>query len=186
MHDLFYDHFRTKKLSQIVALPLVAAATCIFFVNIHNTMSYLSHFRSNPHYSSMWSPEIYSLSHYVNEHGFQAKSIICTDWGLHTQLHALAPKKLRRRMHDDWPIFQTLSQKDKESQTAALNYVFPEGKSLAVTFAQSKERFPDTRRNLLGALAARPELKSRLVKEFWFGGEKIYEVYEIVRAPPGA
>ena len=181
-----YDHFRTKKLSQVVALPLVAAATCIFFVNIHNTMSYLSHFRSNPHYTSMWSPEIYSLSHYVNEHGFQAKSIICVDWGLHTQFHALAPKELRRRMHDYWPIFQTLSQKDKESQTAALNYIFSEGKSLAVTFALSKERFPDTRRNFLAALAARPELKSRLVKEFWFGGEKIYEVYEIVRAPPGA
>ena len=181
-----YDHFRTKKLSQVVALPLVAAATCIFFVNIHNTMSYLSHFRSNPHYTSMWSPEIYSLSHYVNEHGFQAKSIICVDWGLHTQFHALAPKELRQRTHDYWPIFQTLSQKDKESQTAALNYIFPEGKSLAVTFALSKERFPDTRRNFLAALAARPELKSRLVKEFWFGGEKIYEVYEIVRAPPDA
>jgi hypothetical protein len=181
-----YDHFRTKKLSQVVALPLVAAATCIFFVNIHNTMSYLSHFRSNPHYTSMWSPEIYSLSHYVNEHGFQAKSIICVDWGLHTQFHALAPKELRQRTHDYWPIFQTHSQKDKESQTAALNYIFPEGKSLAVTFALSKERFPDTRRNFLAALAARPELKSRLVKEFWFGGEKIYEVYEIVRAPPDA
>jgi 4-amino-4-deoxy-L-arabinose transferase-like glycosyltransferase len=181
-----YDHFRTKKLSQVVALPLVAAATCIFFVNIHNTISYLSHFRNNPHYTSVWSPEIYSLSHYVNEHGFQARSIICVDWGLHTQFHALAPKKLRWRIHDYWPIFQTLSQKDKESQTAALNYIFPEGKSLAVTFAPSKEMFPDTRRNFLAALAAQPELKSRLVKEFWFGGEKIYEVYEIVRAPPGA
>ena len=84
-------------------------------------------------------------------------------------------------MHDDWPTFVALSQKDKEEQTAALNGVFPEGKSLAVTFAQSKEMFPDTRRNFLAALAARPEFKSRLVKEFWFGGEKIYEVYEIDR-----
>jgi len=181
-----YDHFRTKKLSQVVALPLVAAATCIFLVNIHNTMRYLSHFRSNPHYTAQWSPEIYSLSHYVNEHGFKAKSIICVDWGLHTQLHALAPKKLRRRIHDDWGTFQTLSQKDKESQTAALNQIFSEDKSLAVTFAPPKESFPDTRRNFLAALATRPEFKSRLVKEFWFGGEKIYEMYEIDRAPPGA
>ena len=181
-----YDHFRTKKLSQVVALLLVAAATCIFLVNIHNTMRYLSHFRSNPHYTAQWSPEIYSLSHYVNEHGFQAKSIICVDWGLHTQLHALAPKELRPRIHDDWGTFQTLSQKDKESQTAALNQIFSEDKSLAVTFAPSKESFPDTRRNFLAALATRPEFKSRLVKEFWFGGEKIYEMYEIDRAPPRA
>lgn len=178
-----YDHFRTKKLSRVVALPLVAAATCIFFVNIHNTMSYLSHFRSNSHYTAQWSPEIYSLSHYVNEDGFEAKSIICVDWGLYLQLYALAPKKLRRWMHDYWPTFETLSQKDKEGQTAALNSVFPEGKSLAVTFAASKETFPDTRRNFLTSVTAHPELKSQLVKEFWFGGEKIYELYEVVRPP---
>lgn len=178
-----YDHFRTKQLSQIVALSLVAAATCIFFVNIHNTMSYLSHFRSNPHYSPVWSPEIYSLSRYVNEHGFQAKSIICVDWGLRLQLHALAPKKLRGQMRDYWPTFLALSHKDKEEQTAALNRIFPEGKSLAVTFAASKETFPETRRNFLTSVTARPELKSQLVKEFWFGGEKIYELYEVVRLP---
>jgi hypothetical protein len=178
-----YDHFRTKELSQIVALPLVAAATCIFFVNIHNTMSYLSHFRSNPHYTAQWSPEIYSLSHYVNEHGFEAKSIICVDWGLQLQLHALAPKKLRRRIRDYWGAFQTLSQTDKESRTAALNQIFAEGTSLAVTFAASKETFPETRRNFLASVADQPELKSRLVKEFWFGGEKIYELYEVIRLP---
>jgi hypothetical protein len=32
-------------------------------------------------------------------------------------------------------------------------------------------------------LASHPELKSRLLKEFWYGGEKIYEVYEIDRSP---
>ena len=178
-----YDHFRAKKLFQVVALPLVAAATCIFFVNIHNTMSYLSHFRSNPHYSSAWSPAIYSLSRYVNEHGFQAKSIVCVDWGLRLQLHALAPKKLRRRMRDPWSTFLVFPHKDKEEQTAALNRIFPEGTSLAVTFAASKEAFPETRRNFLDAITAHPELKSQLVKEFWFGGEKIYELYEVVRLP---
>src|SRR5262249_17846228 len=116
-----YDHFRTKQPSQVLALPLVAAAACIFFVNIHNTMSYLSHFSIDQHYTPFWSPEIYSLSRYINEHGFNAKNIIYLDWGLHVQLHALAPKEVRRRMHDDWPTFLALSQKDKDSQTAALN-----------------------------------------------------------------
>jgi 4-amino-4-deoxy-L-arabinose transferase-like glycosyltransferase len=58
-----YDHFRTKKLSQVVALPLVAAATCIFFVNIHNTMSYLSHFPKQPAlYFILVSGNLFSLS----------------------------------------------------------------------------------------------------------------------------
>ena len=181
-----YTEFATKNFRRLGGVLLGSAAVCIFVVNVHNSAEYLSHFAANPHYTAQWSPEIYSLSDYVNEHGFQAKRVICVDWGLHTQLHALAPKKLRRRIHDYWPIFQTLSQKDEASQTAALNYVFPGDKSLAVAFAPSKEMFPDTRRNFIAALATRPEFKSRLVKEFWLGGEKIYEVYEIVRAPPGA
>lgn len=178
-----YDHFRTKKLSQVVALPLVAAATCIFFVNIHNTMSYLSHFRSNPHYNARWSPEIYSLSHYVNEHGFQAKSIISVDWGLHNQLHALASKKLRKRMRDRWQRFRTLTQENEDKQTTILHSIFPKGKVFALTFAASKETFPETRRNFLDVLASHPELQSRLAKEFWSGDEKIYELYEVVRLP---
>ena len=161
-----YRPFPHEKTLPGCCRPAGGSSNLYFFVNIHNTMSYLSHFRSNPHYTSVWSPEIYSLSHYVNEHGFQARSIICMDWGLHTQLHAFAPKKLRQRIHDYWPIFLTLSQKDEGSQTAALNYIFPEGKSLAVTFAASKEMFPDARRNFLAVMATRPEFKSRLLKEF--------------------
>jgi hypothetical protein len=62
-----------------------------------------------------------------------------------------------------------------------LNQIFPEGKSFALTFAASKETFPETRRNFLAVLASHPELKWRLVKEFWYAGEKIYEVYEVDR-----
>jgi hypothetical protein len=119
----------------------------------------------------------------MNEHGFEARSIICVDWGLHTQLHALAPKKLRRRMQNPWPTFKKLEEKNQKEQTATLNYFFPEGKTFVLTFAASKETFPETRRNFLASLIAHPELKSQLVKEFWFGGEKIYELYAVVRLP---
>jgi hypothetical protein len=89
-------------------------------------------------------------------------------------------------MHDYWPAFIQLGEKDQDKQTATLNYFFPEGKTLVLTFAASKETFPETRRNFLAAVIAHPQLKSQLVQEFWFGGEKIYEAYEVVRAPPGA
>ena len=42
-----------------------------------------------------------------------------------------------------------------------------------------------SRQNFLAALASHPELKGRLLKEFWYAGEKIYEVYEIDRPPRG-
>ena len=84
-------------------------------------------------------------------------------------------------MRDSWPSFQQMENKNQERQIAALNSIFPEGKTLALTFAATKETFPETRRNFLAALATHPELKSRLVKDFWYAGERIYEVYEIDR-----
>ena len=176
-----YSQLATKNLRRFAALLLVSAAVCVFIVNLHNVAGYLSRFRTTSHYNPRWSPEIYSLSQYINEHGFETQSIISVDWGLHNQLHALAPKKLRRRMHDPWPTFQTLAQKDQKTQTAVLNHLFPKGKTLALTFAASKETFPEARRNFLAALANNSELKWHLLKEFWYGGDKIYEVYEIDR-----
>jgi len=178
-----YTQLAWKNLRRLAALLLGVAAVFVFAVNVHNTTVYLSHFRTNSHYNPRWSPEIYSLSDYISEHGFEAKSVICVDWGLHNQLHALAPKKLRRRMHDYWPAFKELENRNREKQTATLHYFFPVGKSFVVTFAASKETFPETRRNFLASVASDPALKSRLVKEFWFGGEKIYELYEVVRWP---
>jgi hypothetical protein len=84
-------------------------------------------------------------------------------------------------MHDSWPIFKTLETHSREQQSAILKDIFPKGKSLAVTFAASKETFPETRRNFLAALAGDPELKSRLVTDFKSGRESIYEVYEVDR-----
>jgi hypothetical protein len=176
-----YTQLATKNLCQLGGLLFGSAAVCLFVVNVHNSAEYLFHFRTNPHYNHRWSPEIYSLSRYINEHGFEAKSIICVDWGLHTQLHALAPKKLRRRMRDYWSPFIELGKKNQKEQAATLNYFFPKGKTLVLTFAASKETFPETRRNFLASMIAHPQLKSQLVQEFWFGGEKIYEVYEVVR-----
>jgi len=85
-----YSHATTKTLQRVAAAVLGSAAMCIFLVNGHNTAAYLSHFRTNVHYNPRWSPEIYSLSEYVNKHGFEANRIISADWGLHNQLHACA------------------------------------------------------------------------------------------------
>jgi hypothetical protein len=179
-----YRQIAAKNLRRLTAFLLLSAAVCVFVVNLHNTGEYLSRFRTSSHYNPRWSPGIYSLSHYINEHGLEAQSVISVDWGLHNQLHALAPSELQRRMHDYWPTFQNLEKQNQEEQNAKLNSIFPQGRSLALTFAESKETFPETRRNFLAALASNPELKGGLLKEFWYASEKIYEVYEIDRSGP--
>jgi len=178
---LLFTQIATQNLRLLAAMLLASAAICLFAVNTHNTAVVLTHFRTKPHYNPRWSPGIYSLSDYIDQHGLEAKSIISIDWGLHNQLQALAPKKLRRLMQDPWPIFRELGKKNQAEQVAIIDRVFPEGKSFALTFAESKEPSPKTRRNFLALLASHPELKSDLTKEFWFGGEKIYELYEVVR-----
>src|SRR6266403_161437 len=178
-----YRQLATKNLRRFATLLLVSATVCVFGVNLHNLGGYLARLRTSSHYSPRWSPEIYSLSRYINEHGLEAQSVISVDWGLHNQLHALAPRKLQRRMRDYWPAFQKLGKENQERQSAKLNLIFHEGKSLVLTFAASKETFPETRQNFLAVLASHPELKGGLLKEFWYAGEKIYEIYEIDRSP---
>lgn len=168
----------------LVVFVLSSAVICIFFVNVYNTTAYISNFRSKLTYNPRWSPGIYSLSEYINTHGFEAKRIISADWGLHDQLHALAPKPLQRRMRDFWPTFRQLAQETQEEQSKTLRSIFPRGTSLVLTFAASKETFPETRQTFLASLAAHPELKSRLAKEFCVNGEKIYELYEVIRGSP--
>lgn len=176
-----YVQLATKSLQRLAVLVLGFAAICLCFINVRNTAVYLSRFRWDSHYNPRWSPEIYSLSRYINQHGFEAQAIISVDWGLHNQLHALASKKLRKRMRNPWRTFKTLTQKNEGQQTAILHSFFPEGKVFTLTFAASKETFPETRRNFLAVLASHPELQSRLAKEFWSGDEKIYELYEVTR-----
>jgi len=181
-----YTQFATENLRRLAVLLFGSAALCLFVINVHNTAVYLfisGRTRTITHDGLRKS---ISLSDYISEHGFEAKSVICVDWGLHNQLHALAPKKLRRRMHDFWPAFKELGNKNWEKQSAVVNHIFPKGKSLVLTFAASKETFPETRRNFLDSLSTHPELKSHLVKEFRFAREKIYELYEIFRPPDGA
>jgi 4-amino-4-deoxy-L-arabinose transferase-like glycosyltransferase len=178
-----YVQIAKKNLRFLAALPLACMAICLFCVNAHNTAVVLSDFRTNQHYNPRWSPAIYSLSRYINEHGYEAGRIVSLDWGLNNQLRALAPKKLQERMRDYWGLFRKMDKKTVAEPSALVDCVFPEGKSFVITFAESKETFPETRRNFLAAAAFYPQLKSRLMKEFWFGGEKIYELYEVVRQP---
>ena len=181
-----YDHFRSMNLSWVAGLTagaVAALAICVFLVNVNNTMVYISHFRNSSHYKPLWSPAIYSLSRYINDHGRDWQKIILADCCLE-QVQALAPKKIRSRIRDFWPAFRKLPDTREQQDTFVAN-IFPEGRTLLVTYDASKEAFPETRRNLFALLSAHPELEYRLVKEFWYGSEKVYEVYEVVRGSNG-
>jgi hypothetical protein len=76
-------------------------------------------------------------------------------------------------------------RRDQKEQAATLDHFLQKGKTFVLTFAASKKTFPETRLNFVASMIAHPDPKSRLLKEFWYGGEKIYEVYEIDRSPRG-
>src|SRR5262249_43755331 len=99
-----YRRISSTNLRLLASLLCVFAAACMFGVNGPNTLLYLARLRTDSQYNPRWSPAIYSLSDYVNTHGFEAQRVISIDWGLHNQLHTLAPEKLQRRMKDCWPM----------------------------------------------------------------------------------
>jgi hypothetical protein len=69
-------------------------------------------------------------------------------------------------MYNSWRTFEQLENKNQGTQNAVLNHIFSEGKSLALTFAGSKETFPEARRNFIAALTTHPKFESRLLREF--------------------
>ena len=46
-----YSQIATRNLRRFAALLLVSAAICVFIVNLHNTVGYLSRFRTNSPYN---------------------------------------------------------------------------------------------------------------------------------------
>lgn len=159
-------------------------AVCFFVVNLKNvgdTFLVLERARTTIPDCLLKSIPFRNIS---TSTGLEAQSVVYVDWGLHNQLHALAPKGTAATDARLLAGFPKPGKGNQERQSAKLNSIFPEGKSLVLTFALSKETFFETRQNFLAALASHPELKSRLLKEFWYAGEKIYELYEIDR-PPG-
>jgi len=85
-------------------------------------------------------------------------------------------------MHEYWHDFNELGKKNQEDQAATLKSIFPEGKSIVLTFAPSDEIYPEGRGDFLALMAVHRELNSRLVKKFQYGNEDIYEVYEVARS----
>jgi hypothetical protein len=180
-----YEQMRIVEIRVLsTATPILAAAAalCLFLVNIHNSLAYLTHFQTDPRYMPLWSPAIYSLSDYINDHGREFQKIISVDCCME-QLRPMAPSKVRRRFRDVWLVFKE-APKNPEQEQSFID-IFPNGKTLVLTFAASKETFPETEKNFLDFVSAQSQLTSRLVKEFWYGSDKIYEVYEVIRQPRG-
>ena len=136
-----YTQIATKNLRRFAALLLILVAALVFGVNLHNTMECLSRFRNNSSYNPRLSPEIYSLSRYINMNGLEVQNVISIDWGLHNQPHALAPRRLRPQMRDSWPIFKTVETQSQQQQSAVLRHLFLKEKASRSHFLHRRKHF---------------------------------------------
>ena len=175
----------TRNLQPLAAVVFGSAALCIFVVNGHNTAVYLSHLRTNLHYNPRWCPETYSLSEYINNHGFEVNRIISVDlWDAQPGPRARAQEAPAANAGFIAHIQTIWAEGSTGAKRNTAQHFSREHKFCANICRLEGNVSQKHGKIFFAPLAAHPELKSRLAKEFWFGGEKIYELCEVVRSFP--
>jgi 4-amino-4-deoxy-L-arabinose transferase-like glycosyltransferase len=161
----------------------VAAVTALAFANAANTFNYLRHFKTSLAYTPRWSPSIYKLAAFISKEGMNVDKIICIDWGLMNQLEALSSTEIKKKLQDDWAFFKDLGESSRPSAPDDLVPMFIKGRSLAVTFAESKETFPAARRAFLARVDS-SLFEIHLLKQINSHHERLYDIYEVTGTLP--
>jgi 4-amino-4-deoxy-L-arabinose transferase-like glycosyltransferase len=162
----------------------VAAFLLLAAANAANTFKYLRHFRTSTAYNPRWSPAIYTLAAFISEKGNNVDEIVCIDWGLKTQLEALSSTEIGNKLQDCWPFFKELGESGRPNAPDDLVPVFNKRLSLAITFAESKETFPVTRRTFLERVHT-SLFETHLVKQINNShNDRVYDIYEVTKLPP--
>jgi hypothetical protein len=94
-----------------------------------------------------WDPAIYELSRRLNEMQREARTIVFTDWGMGTQIMALASPERRSGIRDLWQGLNELHTQSAESRRWYGQQLNGPG-VLIVTHSENRMVMPTTRINL--------------------------------------
>ena len=117
----------------------------VVYSQLRADAAYASAFTAGASYNKRWDPRIYALAEHLSLE--QADYIICTDWGIHTQLFCLATPERRLRYQDVWPQFKTMAALLPEQKQAVYDRFFKGKRVMAITHAPGAEIMPGTREN---------------------------------------
>lgn len=114
----FYTLLPGAVFRNLLLLPPAALVMSQLYVND----IYLIQFKNPGAYKNpLWSPAVYSLSQYINQHLQQYDYVLSLDFGLNNQLFALAGSDAARgKFHDIWYFFD-----DDQDIKRARNFYYP-------------------------------------------------------------
>jgi 4-amino-4-deoxy-L-arabinose transferase-like glycosyltransferase len=123
--------------------------------------------------SPKWSSSLFELSRRIE--GSQFDLVLCTDWGLHAPLFALASPSTRMRYKDFWPKFKDLHKNPKD---AAWFQSMVQGKKVLVVLhsAEYEEQKP-ARANAIRWIQSLPGPTKHWILKHG-NGHPLFEVYE--------
>lgn len=138
-------------------------------------MAYYSAFRSGQQFDPKWSPAIYQLADYANHSS--ADVIISADWGIGTQVYALAPDQRHEKYFDLWPDFRNLDI--AQGGRKLYDSYFRNKTALVLVHADTDEVMKGSRANFLTFAVhyLRSVRLAKLVTDS--NGRVIFEVYEV-------
>jgi len=97
----------------------VAVLAWLCAAQVGASREYAHAFQGEVGYAPVWTPEIYDVASLARRRGDQVDEIVTADWGIGTQVLALANGgSVRRRFFDTWPTF-TADSDASDAQIAA-------------------------------------------------------------------
>lgn len=124
----------------------IAAELCLFLLwagsNMRSIELHLSRFDNADAFRGVWSPNIESLTQFLDTAGENVGAIYCVDWGLGYQLQALCRPSIAHKVRDYWPVFLSWSENGPHA-AAGLFQVFPKSAhAMYVSFTPDNCTFP--------------------------------------------
>jgi hypothetical protein len=132
---------------RVLAWTVTAVLTILVGSQLWVTSLYIRSYASGHGFHMSWDPAIYQLSDALNRRLDARSTVIFTDWGIATQLLALAQPEYRTALRDWWPTFNDLATAPESSRTWLRGQLVRPG-VLIVTHSAGASVMKQARRNL--------------------------------------
>jgi hypothetical protein len=168
-----YTHERYVSLKY----PIRAIMLGFLLLNCVNSFHFLNQISKGDIWHPKWSPAIYLLIKHINDD--PREHIFCLDWGMATQVKALANLSEGARVHDIWPIFWNDNNEIYDLKSAIESRSPDLSKAILIEFIPEHATKPQVHPNVTKLLSAYKEyaIKTQPVEINGYG----YLVYKFSR-----
>jgi 4-amino-4-deoxy-L-arabinose transferase-like glycosyltransferase len=176
---------RSPRLVRILTAAGLSGALLITVTNVAADMEYLGASAGKSTFTPAFSTAIYSLSAVTEKSAPHVSSIITADWGIETQLYALASWADRPKYVELWSRFYSVDTSSPAALAALRHQYFDGRRTLIILHTPSMTEFPLAREHFMGFVNATKVALVLVAQISDGGGRPVFDVY-LARAMGGA